>query len=115
VLIPDEVKEGGCMPYVLSFRRTSLKAGKKLATQMFVKNRAANKNPAAVVLEVSGHSKQNDDGEFIVQDVKAKRPSTDEEMVKAYEWYQLIHSGKTKVDESDLGETRVERDVAQDF
>lgn len=116
VLIPSEIEEGGAMPYVLSFRRTSLKAGKKLATQMFVKNRMANKPPASTVMLVSGTNRQNDDGEFVVQDVKVARPVTDEELKAAYEWFQMIKSGKTKVDESDVqGEREVtSRDVQEE-
>lgn len=111
VLIPGQVAEGAALPYVLSFRRTSLKGGKQLATQMFVRNRAAGKPPAGVVMQVSGKSKQNDDGEFVVQEVKTSRSAKNEEISEAFKWFKMILGGKTKVDDSDLSGGKPQRDV----
>lgn len=99
VLIPEEVKKGEALPYVLSFRRTSLKAGQKMATQMFVRNAAAGKIPPATAMEVSMKSKENDDGEFVVLDVIPKRESTPEEVEAAFKWFKIIKAGGAKVDE----------------
>jgi hypothetical protein len=104
VLIPDQVKKGIAMPYVLSLRRTSLKAGKKLATQMFLTNARAGKVPAAVAMFVSAKSKENDDGEYAMIDVTPAREATQEEITEALRWLKLIRAGQTKVDESDLSE-----------
>ena len=108
VLIPGEVESGEALPYVLSFRRTSLKCGQKMATQMYVKNRAANKAPASVVMEMSGKSKSNDDGTFVVQDVAPKRVASDKEIAEALKWYKIIKQGGAKVDDSDLRKEAVE-------
>lgn len=102
VLLPEEVEKGIAIPYILSFRRTSLNAGKKLATTMFVKNMAAKKTPAAMVCELGGVKTQNDKGTFVVMDIKEKRPSTNVEIAKAFEWLQPIAKGAAKVDNSDL-------------
>lgn len=102
VLIPSEVEAGIALPYVLSFRRTSLKAGKKLATQMFLTNTRAGKVPAAVTMLLSGKSKENDDGEFVVLDVTPKREATANEVTEALRWLKLIRAGQTKVDDSDI-------------
>lgn len=110
VLIPSEVKAGEALPYVLSFRRTSLKAGKKLAHQMFIRNRVAKKVPAATVMLLSGNSVQNDQGEFVVQDVSVSRAATPEELVAAKHWFDMVGKGAVKVDDSDLAEEGV-RDV----
>lgn len=104
VLIPEEIVSGGSVPYVLSFKRTSLKAGKKLATQMHLKNRMAGKNPAAVACTLSGLSVQNDDGEYVVQDVTPSRESTVDEMAAALHWFKLIGAGKTSVHDYEEGE-----------
>lgn len=104
VLIPKELADGVALPYVVSFRRTSLRAGKKLAQQMFVANAAAGKVPAAVALSLSGKSVQNDDGEYVVQDVQATREATAEEIQGALKWLKLIRAGQTKLDDSDVKE-----------
>jgi len=100
VLVPMEVAKGGAIPYVVSFKRTSLRAGKKLATQMFIRNSAAKKSPAAVVCTLSGKSIQNDDGEYVVQDVVPSREATVEEVTQALSWYRKIVAGQTVVQET---------------
>lgn len=102
VLIPDQVAKGIAMPYVISLRRTSLKAGKKLATQMFLTNARAGKVPAAVAMFVSAKTKENDDGEYALIDVTPAREATSEEITEALRWLKLIRAGQTKVDHSDL-------------
>ncbi len=112
VLIPSEVARGEALPYVLSFRRTSLKAGKKLASQMFVRNRVAKKVPAATAMLLSAANVQNDKGEYVVQDVNLSRAATPEELVAAKYWFDMVGKGSVKVDESDLKEEAVVRDVS---
>jgi hypothetical protein len=104
VLIPEEIKTGEAIPYILSFRRTSIKAGQKLAMQMFQRNAKAGLPPAAVTMKLSGKTVQNDEGEFVVMDVESARKTEKAEMQDAFEWYKLITAGKTKVDTSDYQE-----------
>lgn len=104
VLIPNEVKDGSAMPYIVSFRRTSLKAGKTLATQMFARNRKVNLSPAAVVMKLSGQDVTNDKGSYIVQNVEASRRTTNEELKEAFEWFNLVRGGKTRIDDTDYKE-----------
>lgn len=102
VLIPSEVAAGTALPYVLSFRRTSLKAGQKLATQMYVKNKNVGKSPAAVVMEMSGKDKENDDGSFVVQDINPKRQATETEVAECLKWFKVIkNTAGVKVDDSE--------------
>jgi hypothetical protein len=111
VLLPEEVENDCALPYILSFKRTGLRAGKKLMTQMYVKNRAANKVPPATACSLSGVDKENDNGQFIVADVKAARPSTDKEIAEAFKWYKIINQGGVKVDNSDLGPSTHDEEV----
>jgi hypothetical protein len=114
VLIPSEVAEGIAMPYVLSFRRTSLKAGKQLATQ-FLANARAGKVPAAVAMQITGKSVQNDLGEFVVAQASPARMSTNEEIIEAKKWYDLIKMGQTKLDDSDvIAEEQAEKVVSKE-
>lgn len=101
-LLPDELATGSAFPYVLSFRITSSKAGKTLATQMYVRNKMANKMPYEVVCEVSLTEESNDHGDFFVQHVRPLRPATKEEILEAQKWHQMIASGQVKKDDSDL-------------
>lgn len=107
VLRPEDVEKGGALPYVISFRRTSLAAGKRLATTMYMKNRAANLIPAAQVCEVKAETTTNEKGTFFVPDVIEKRLSSDKEMALAFDWFKKVRSGQTRVDDSDLVDEEV--------
>jgi hypothetical protein len=108
VLIPSEIEKGTALPYVISFKRSSIKAGKKLAMQMYIRNRDAKLPPAAVVCNISGKSVQNDDGEFVVMDVNTSRRATNEELECSLKWWQQVERGLTKVDESEYKDEGVQ-------
>lgn len=100
VLRPEEIAEGCELPYILSFRRSSLRAGKQLTTQMSVKNRAAGKNPAAVAMSLGVKAESNDDGEFAVMTMKPSRESTAAEQEAAFKWLNVVReSNVTAVEE----------------
>lgn len=112
VVVPKQVEEGNSFPYVLSFRRTSLKAGNKIITQI-LRNERMNKPPCAVTMMISGKSVQNDNGEFIVQDVQVGKPATQEQIADAFSWYKIVSKGETKLDESDIvGDDEVKKAAA---
>ncbi len=104
-LIPEQIKEGNDFPYVLSFQRTSLKAGKKLGTQMYVRNKMAGLNPAATAIEVSGQDVQNDKGSYVVQDIRPSRAALKEEQMAALKWLKIVNTSKVKVDDSEYSES----------
>ena len=80
VLRPEDMS----LPYIISFKGMSRKAGKILATQMFVRNAAAGKIPPAFVMELSGTKTKNDKGTFYVLESKAVRESSQEETRKTF-------------------------------
>lgn len=98
-LIPSEVASGEDMPYILSFRSTSLRAGKKLLTLMYVRNQRAGRDPWAASVAVSVEKQQNEKGTFAVLDVQTKRASTAEEVEAAKYWFNLIQKGAAKISE----------------
>ena len=104
VLLPQEIEVGGAIPYIISARRTSLNAGKKLATQMYMKNLAAGKNPAAVICKITAKKETNDEGTYGVLDVTPSKATPTEYVAEAFKWLQLIKSGKAKVDEQAFNE-----------
>ena len=100
VVLAKDVEEGTfTLPYMVEFKSTSLKAGKKLATTMYTKNRAAGLSPAARVFELSLSKQSNDNGTFAVFDVKATRASNKDEQSHAFDWFKQLGGGNFKVSE----------------
>lgn len=95
VLLPEDMS----LPYIISFKGTSRKSGKILATQMYVRNAAAGKIPPAYVMELSGRKDKNDKGQFIVLETKPSRLSTNEEVASAFQWYKTVNAGGVKAHE----------------
>lgn len=112
VLLPKEMELGG-IPYIISFRRMSLRAGKALATQMYVKNLSARKDPWAVACLLGGDKTSNDKGTFATLSVKPLRQAELNEKELAKEWYQRITGGQVRVDNSDIIEESSETDVSE--
>ncbi len=102
-LLPSEVADGSALPYVLSFKSTSIKEGKKLFTQMYVKNVKAGMPPAAFTVNIGGKMTTNDKGTFVVINYSPGRKTSDKELAECLQWIKTIRSGKVKVDESDEG------------
>jgi len=103
VLRPEDIKDGNPIPYILQFRRASVKGGKKLFTQMFIRNKQVGKIPAAYVMNLEGKMTTNDFGTFVTIDVAVNREATKDEMVAAFEIKKAISAGTTnKVDDSDI-------------
>lgn len=105
VLLPKEVESGESMPYVLSFKSTSAKEGKKLWTQMYVRNVRAGLPPAAYTFMLSGVKQKNDKGSFCVPQVALGRKATDKELQECLSWLKLVRKGAVKVDTSEEGDT----------
>jgi hypothetical protein len=102
VLLPEQLEaKQGILPYVISFRRTSYTAGKKLST--FLGKLADFNLPAAAKnFKLSVLQKENDLGKFCTFDVEMLKDSKPEHMSVAYEWYKRVKNSTVKVDDSDL-------------
>ncbi len=100
-LKPDDTS----LPVIVAFKGSSMKSGRELMTQMYVKNRAAGKAPCANVMSLSGDKTQNDKGTFAVLKTSVARPTSMEEMKKCLEWFKTVQSGEAKADNSDITET----------
>lgn len=114
VLIPAELKLGGALPYVLTFRRSSLTAGKILITQMEIKNKMSGKTPSSVICHVTVGKETNEAGTFAVMGVTPVKPTPDEYVVEAFKWFKIITSGKARVDESSYTEDEVSPGYVQE-
>lgn len=104
VLLPSQIAEGKELPHLLSFRSSSFKGGSRLMTRMWVQNPQEGMSPAGMVIQLSCEKKTNDQGTFVVMDVKAIRKATEEEEAVAEKWNTTVQSGAVKVDHSDLVE-----------
>jgi hypothetical protein len=114
VLLESELKDGGGLPYIISFRRTSLRAGKKLATQMYVKNMQAGLTPASVVCDIVVNKTTHDSHTFATLDTVPGKRSKDEYVVEALKWLKVVKSGKAKVHEDALEEEREVVDIVDE-
>lgn len=101
-LLASQVKSGEAIPYVLSFKSMSFKEGKKMFTQMYLRNRRANLPPCAYVIAIKGAKRENDKGKFIVPTMELGRKATPDEVKQCFDWMQLIKKGGVKIDDSDL-------------
>lgn len=100
VLLVEELRLGGAIPHVLTFRRSGIDAGKTLITQMMVKNSSAGKPPPAVTCLCTASKSTMDSSTWATPAVTPIRATPPEQIVEAFKWYQMIQKGKTKVDES---------------
>lgn len=98
-----EAKNLDALPIVASFRRTSMQAGKSIATH-FQRAVMAGKPPACKTLKLLSKKTTNDKGTFYVYEVTTGRDTAKEEERRAFAWYQQIKKSSLKVDESDLSE-----------
>lgn len=96
------LEENPIMPYMVSFKSMSLRAGKKLATRMFVLNKQLGKSPAAFIMSLVGRKESNDKGTFVVMDVDFKGPSKAEDQQAAFDWFKTITTNEIKVDNSEF-------------
>lgn len=112
VLLPEEVSRGGELPYILTFRRTGLKNGKKLATQMYVTNAGSNLPPPGLLVTVAVKKESNDLGTWCTPDVllgtEFTKIASQDQMRTALKWFKVISSGGAK----DHDEVLAKEDVA---
>jgi hypothetical protein len=105
VLLPEMLdKKQGVIPYIVSFRRTSYQAGKKLST-FLAKLADFNKPAAAKNFRLSVLSKENELGKFCTFDLEQKGDTTAEHLQVAYDWYMKVKTTAMKIDDSDLKQT----------
>ncbi len=101
VLLPEEIAAGEAFPYLLSFRRTSYKAGQRISTEGS-KLRALNKPLAQRVFNLGVVEEEGDEGKYCCLSVELGPQASDAEKAKAYEWYKVMQKATVRIDDSDL-------------
>jgi hypothetical protein len=103
VLLADKPDD---LPYLITFRRTSFRAGQKLATHFKKCELAALRGkpvpPAATVFALTASKLTNEKGTFYVADLSPTGTTPKETLKLAWDWYQMLKTANVKVDNSDL-------------
>lgn len=85
------------LPVMLTFKSTSIKTGKEIATQMYAINMQTRKiAPCSSVMILSGEKKQNDKGVFTVTHAKVANDATKEQIAECARWIQIVKSGNAQ-------------------
>lgn len=115
VLLKKELEAGSAIPYIISFRKTSLQAGKKLTTQMFMKNINAGKTPASVTVKVIAKKQtgvvNGTNVTYAVADIIPTEPTPNAMISEAFRWLSMVRQGKTKAHEESLNNERTEDEI----
>lgn len=116
VLLPDEIKAGSALPYVISFRRTSMPAGKKIASAQTRWKALGAPNPVchkSFLLSVVMKTKEtNNYWAFEVEEGKNTDKLAQDECKK---WYMALQKMNVKIDDSDLAEEATVVSEAQEY
>lgn len=89
VLVRNELAGGEAMPYLLSFKGTSFKAGQKLVNH-FKLSQGLKKAPARTSWKLSSVSRSNEKNTWRVWDIEEAGPVSQEELAQAYQWLQNL-------------------------
>ena len=100
-LRPSEVEAGEFLPYVISFRSTSYKAGKTLET-FRAKFQDYGKPICIKTFKIGSRQEENDQGRYYTFTVEQGRDTTVEEMAQIKPWFDRVTQGLVRVDESEL-------------
>lgn len=105
-LLPEEIKNGMFLPYVVSFRSTSYQAGKTLETHR-ARLQEFGKPLPFKTFKLGSASKKNDKGSFYVYTIAESRDTTETELEAVKHWHAVVKQGAAKVDDSDFKERDV--------
>lgn len=115
VLLKAELELGTAFPYVISFRRTSLRAGQKLTTQMYMKNLNAGLTPASMVCKLLSKKETSDiNGKKVTYAIADVAPveRTDPKLIEnAFHWLKMVKQGQAKVHEEAMVDDVTEKEV----
>lgn len=100
VLLATDAGKEDALPYLISFRRTSMKAGKLIATH-FMKASMSKQPPASKTIQIFSKSEKSDNGPYQTFTAAEGRKTSSDEIMAAYKWYEPVKSGLTKVDTTD--------------
>lgn len=97
-LLAKDIAKGGAIPYIIEFRSSaSLKAGKKIYTQMYVKNPASGLPPVTHSYDVTTFKTSGPDGQpYAATDVRINRKISEKEYATAFRWFKTLQVEETQ-------------------
>lgn len=112
VLLMEELKQGAATPYIIAFSKSSLQAGKKLSTQMYMKNVNAGKLPCAYSMGLGCEKKTEEKKTWAIFNVEVKSEVPFEMQQEAFKWLKIVKEGKAKIDANAFDEEITEKTVS---
>ena len=107
VIRPSDVENMSVFPMVITFKRTSLKGGKKLATKLMMLEEFGAETYMKT-FKLVAKQEEGDKGRYYVMDILDGRKSTDVEMKHATKWVDRLKTTDVKVHEADEEGTTTE-------
>lgn len=98
VLLSRDVESGDGFPHVISFKRTSMQAGRQLATHLFKKH-ALGKLPFIETVKIAVKKDKKDKNTYAVLQIEKGNPTTEAGLVCSKEWIGVLDNLMQKVDE----------------
>lgn len=103
VLLEEDMTNPKALPYLLSFRRTSYRSGRKLVNH-FMEADMAQLAPYSGMMFLDSTKEKNDSGVYYIFDVMPNTDTPEKYADKINEWVEVLSKGAHQVDESDLEE-----------
>ncbi len=100
VIRPEDVENMSVFPMVITFKRTSLKGGKKLATKLMMLEEFG----AEVYMKtfkLVARQEEGDKGKYYVMDIVDGRKSNDIEVKQAIKWSERLKTSAVQVHDAD--------------
>jgi hypothetical protein len=94
VLVANKIDE---LPYLVTFKKSGLMAGKQLSTHFQV-SAMKRKPPAATVFKLGSTNKSFERHTFKVFTIEQGRATTQEELVAARNWYEILNKQSVKAE-----------------
>lgn len=92
----EDIKNGAAFPFVIAFRRTSMRAGKTLGAHL-VNLQSQRKPSAHSVFGLKSIKETNDKGTYFIFDISKKRDATQDELGAAFTWYKTLQASKAHI------------------
>jgi len=106
VIRPSDIESMQVFPFVISFKRTSLKGGKKLATKLMMLEEFG-AEMYAKTFKLVAKQEEGDKGKYYVMDIVDGRKSNEVEIKQAIKWTSRLAASEVKVHESDEADAAV--------
>lgn len=100
IILTKDIEEMTPFPMVVSFKKTSVKAGKKLCTQLLMLEEFGAK-PQDKTFKLTSKEESGDNGSYSVFEIGGGRKTTEEERAVAYKWAARLQTVKVIVDDKD--------------